>query len=61
MNPLAANGVVLEGTFGDWATERWRGSPAQESDAMTDQPGTPDTPFRLEEATIDELLPRQSF
>ena len=22
---------------------------------MTDQPGTPDTPFRLEEATIDEL------
>src|SRR3981189_2521874 len=55
MNPLAANGVVLEGTFGDWATERWRESPAQESDAMTDQPGTPDTPFRLEEATIDEL------
>jgi amidase len=55
LNPLAANGVVLEGTFGDWATERWREGPAQESDAMTDQPGTPDTPFRLEEATIDEL------
>jgi hypothetical protein len=26
---LTANGVVLEGTFGDWAIERWRESPAR--------------------------------